>query len=527
MSTERRFSRPRAYCIFVVMVVTALLLPGCILPISTSSTPIPTSVSVPATQPSIPAGPATPVTLATPTSNPISSPSGDFPATLVSTPVVPTAVIVPATPTTSIPTAIPQPTAAIVPVGTIAFTPGTTATVVQGTLTPGQVVTYTLGAAQGQPLVLLLDPPQNDVTFGVFNPDGSILLSPASQFKNWQTVLPQTGLYKIQLIGGVKTESFILTVKIAQVVNFALGASSVTLPGTTLKGYLFDYALNCSAGQTMSVSLNVPASTAYLDIFGITTGTILSDTARTNSWTGVLMQTQQYVVEVVPANGQVVNYTLTVSVGATTIVAVTPGAPLGDIVIAPGSTAAVKGGTINPGQVITYTIQANQYQPMVLVLNSDRGDVYLGVVAPDGMVMLTQSKKWTYWQWRLPQTGLYKIQVVGGAIAEKFDLTTKLPRMVSFAPGTSSITLKGATEQGFVVSYSFRLSFGQTMTASLDVPSSTAYLAIYGLTTGSLLSYTDKSNYWKGVLPESQEYIIDVIPRGGGIEQFRLTVSVE
>ena len=69
-----------------------------------------------------------------------------------------------------------------------------------------------------------------------------------------------------------------------------------------------------AANQTMTVSLNVPSSTAYLDIFGLASGTLLSSSAKATTWTGVLPQSQDYVIEVVPNNGQVVNYSITVSV---------------------------------------------------------------------------------------------------------------------------------------------------------------------------------------------------------------------
>ena len=529
MLTDRPITHSKSYSIFVALVILSLVLAGCGLPLTTAHTPIPpspTSLVPMATQAPVSAGAGTPqVVLATPTSNP-GIPSDQAVETPTSVIAIPTEVVPgPTAESTSLPVYNPLPTSAVsIPTGSIAFTPGTTATVAQGTIAPGQILTYTLGATQLQSMVLIMDAPNKDVTLGVFNPDGSTLLDPYSKWTTWQGVLPQTGLYKIQLTGGATTENFALTIKVARLVNFAAGASSASLNGTTVNGYMFDYGLYCSAGQLMTVSLNVPATTAYLDIFGISTGTLLWDSARANTWTGILPQTEQYVIEVVPANAQVVNYSLTVSVGPATG---NPPAPQGDIVIAPGSTAAVKQGVVNPGQVVTYTIEANQYQPMILILESDRNDVFLGVVAPDGTDMLSPSKQWTYWQWRLPQTGLYTIQVSGGATTEKYTLTAKLPRMTSFAPGTSTITIKSATEQGYIVSYSFRLSFGQTLIVSLDVPSSVAYLSIYGLTTGSLLDYTAKRNYWKGVLPESQEYIIDVIPRGGGIQQYHLTVSVQ
>ena len=233
-----------------------------------------------------------------------------------------TATSVPASPTPQAtatpipPSPTPQPTATATPIagGAIAMLPGTTAGVVQGSLQPRQVVTYTLAAGQYQPMILLLNSPNNDVTFGVFEPSGTVLLDPANKWNRWQSVLPRTETYTIQVTGGASQESYTLTAKVAQVVNFAPGATSITLNGTTAKGYVFSYALNCSANQTMTVSLNVPSTTAYIDVFGIATGSLLSSAAKANTWTGVLPQTQVYIIEVIPNNGQVVNYSLTVSV---------------------------------------------------------------------------------------------------------------------------------------------------------------------------------------------------------------------
>ena len=73
------------------------------------------------------------------------------------------------------------------------------------------------------------------------------------------------------------------------------------------------YALACQANQTMTVSLNVPATTAYLDVFGLANTLLLSPSSKATSWTGTLPSTQDYIVEVIPVGGQV-NYSLTVTV---------------------------------------------------------------------------------------------------------------------------------------------------------------------------------------------------------------------
>jgi hypothetical protein len=372
-------------------------------------------------------------------------------------------------------------------------------------------------------MILIMNSANNDVTLGVLDPNGTILLNPANKWISWQVTLPLTGLYTIQVIGGASTESYTLTIKIAQIVNFASGTTAITLNGTTTNGYLFSYGLNCSAGQIMTVNLYAPSSTAYLDIFGITTGLLLSDSVKATNWTGILPQTQDYVIEVVPSDRQEVNYLLTVSVTGT------PGNPSstgGNILFAPGTTAAVNQGTVQPGQVVTYTVEASQAQPMILLVESPNHDVTLGVLYPNGATFLSPANKWTYWQWQLPETGVYTIQVIGGSTTENYILTTKVAKLVNFSPGSTSITLSGETSEGYVVSYAFKFYAGDVLTVTLNGDSSKAYLDIFGLLTGSLLSPSKKATTWTVTIPQTQEYVIEVIPAGGQVVSYSLTVSV-
>jgi hypothetical protein len=237
----------------------------------------------------------------TPTSIPSSTPT--------STPQPPldTATTIPPSPTL-----LPTTTPVLAPVN-IVFTTGTTAGVVTGTLKPGQSKSYTVSAGQNQPMILILDSPNNDLYLGVTEPDGTKLLDPAKKWSRLQWLLPKTETYTVQVFGGATTENFTLTAKVAQLVNFASGSSTVTLTGKTVNGYVVSYAIYCNASQTMTMTLNVPSSTAYLDVFGLATGLLLNSSVKANTWTGVLPSTQNYVIEVIPNNGQVVNYSLTVN----------------------------------------------------------------------------------------------------------------------------------------------------------------------------------------------------------------------
>ena len=215
---------------------------------------------------------------------------------------------------TAAPTVNPTPSATATPQATnIVFASGTTAAVEQGSIQPNQVLAFTLSAGQNQPMILIVNSPNNDVTLGVTEPDGSKLLDPAKKYTNWQWLLPKTEQYTIQLYGGATSENYTLTAKVAEIVSFSSGATTITLNGSTPKGYIISYALSCQANQVMTVSLNVPATTAYLDVFGLATGPLLSASSKATSWTGTLPSSQDYIIEVIPVGGEI-SYSLTVSV---------------------------------------------------------------------------------------------------------------------------------------------------------------------------------------------------------------------
>jgi hypothetical protein len=369
--------------------------------------------------------------------------------------------------------------------------------------------------------------PNNDVTLGVFDANYNVLLNPARKLQGWNTVLPASEQYIIQVIGGATSDSFSLTIKLPVVVSFASGATSTSLNGTTVNGYPFSYALNCAAGQNMTAALTQPTSTATIDIYGISSGTLVDPSAGYTSWSGILPQTQDYIIEVVPTNSQVINFNLAVSCTGTPGNAYYPtGNPStgGQLYFLPGETMSVVQGTIQPGQIATYSVQANQYQPLMLVLGSPNGDAVLGVIDPLGNRLLDPTNQYTYWQWQLPLTGLYTIQVFGGIESESFTLTTKVGKLYTYPASGSSIKIYATTVRGLIKSYAFRLSTGISMTVSLNVDASIAHLDIFGVQTGSLLNSSDKATTWTGTIPSTQEYVVEVVP-GGTMSAYTLTIS--
>ncbi len=279
MNTRQPYTPFRKPAIAVSLAMLAVMLMGCNLP-------------------------STPAATATPSLPPISS----LLPPLISTPVLPFTL-------TFTPSLIPSPTVTTTPaIRNIVFSAGATAAVDQTSIDPKQVLMYTINAGQNQPMILNVSSPHNDVTLGVTEPDGTVLLDPANKWTNWQWRLPITGVYTIRVYGGATNENYTLTTKVAKRVAFPTGSTTLTLSGSTPNGYVVSYALTCGANLTMTASINVATSSAYLDVIGLASGPLLSPAAKSNYWSGTLPATQDYIIEVIPNGGQVVNYTLTVSV---------------------------------------------------------------------------------------------------------------------------------------------------------------------------------------------------------------------
>jgi hypothetical protein len=270
-----------------VLTVTALTVIGC----GALSTPVPT--------------------LAVPTSTPTDTPV-----------IVPTATAIPPTvpPTPEPPTAVP-PTAAPSPTPIpgavrINFAEGATAGVVSGELQPGEVQNFLVGASAGQPLMVSTGSYNNDVTFSVTGvKDGKTLLAASQKLTSWQTMLTETQDYLIRVYAGASTENFTLNVITPARINFTPGTDSVTETGTTPGGLVVSYILRASANQQMDITLEAPNMSALLSVYGYQDGQpYLRSAIGSQTFNMKLPATQDYVIQVVPNAGQVVNYTLNITV---------------------------------------------------------------------------------------------------------------------------------------------------------------------------------------------------------------------
>jgi len=216
---------------------------------------------------------------------------------------------------TSIPVSSPVPT--IQPtVGTqIVFPTGATYGIVEGTIQSNQNLDYYLKAASGQPMIAMVNSPNNDVTLSIRAQDGTALLPASQKGTLWQGTLPGTQNYYFQVTGGSSTETFTLSVNIPARIQFASGANSAQFDGRTVNGYAVSYVVYALGGQTLEVTVNTSPDDAALTIWGFSDGQPFA--RAQNGVTDFSMQlpsTQDYIIDVVPQGGRVIDYSLTVRI---------------------------------------------------------------------------------------------------------------------------------------------------------------------------------------------------------------------
>jgi hypothetical protein len=224
---------------------------------------------------------------------------------------------------TSIPLTVVPPTSIILPSPTfvppaamrIQFLAGATENVTTGTVPAGLSNTYVVGAQQGQALIAEVDSPNPNIKLAIYGANGVVLLPASQGTSNWQGTLPSSQDYYFQVIGTNSTENFSLNIIIAARIQFGAGEIKTTLKGRTVNGYGVTYVAYAQKGQKMDVILTVPGDSAGLTIWGFSDGQPYARAQNgVQDFSLTLPSTQDYIIQVVPKAGGVVDYSMLVRI---------------------------------------------------------------------------------------------------------------------------------------------------------------------------------------------------------------------
>jgi hypothetical protein len=195
---------------------------------------------------------------------------------------------------------------------------------------------------------------------------------------------------------------------------------------------------------------------------------------------------------------------------------------------ATGATQGVVTGRVEANQTKTYVAGAAQGQVMIAQLTTPASNAVMEIVGADGTVLLSAGTRYTSFRSVLPKTQDYQFRVVGGNSAQDFTLSVIFAVPVRFASGADSVSYEGSTVNGYAVTYALYADKGQDMHVSVNTDPDDAALTIWGFNDGN--PYARAQN---GVtnfnldLPESQYYIIEVMPQGGRTIAYKLQIEVD
>lgn len=223
------------------------------------------------------------------------------------TPMVSTLVV-------AAPSAQPTPTPAMPPTR-VNFLSGATTGVVSGSIGAQKTVAYVLQAGQDQPMLVQVQSSKGDVTLSIRTQGGTWLLPPGAAQSAWKGTLPQTEDYLVTLYGGAGAQQFTLSIEIASRIKFAPGADAAKISGSTVGGNSVAYTMFVLKDQKVEITLYGLGGKAALAVWGFADGKVLlgTDSGKT-SFTFKAALTQDYILEIVPKLGQVLDFVIFIKI---------------------------------------------------------------------------------------------------------------------------------------------------------------------------------------------------------------------
>jgi len=208
--------------------------------------------------------------------------------------------------------------------------------------------------------------------------------------------------------------------KIMDDIHFKPGGTATYLQGSLKAGEQHRYKIQALANQTMIVSVSSDQNDVFVEISGLQGGQqLVSTSAHTPYWTGILPQTQDYVITLT-TNNPGTPYFLQVEIPA-------------DVRFEPGTSSTVVAGHIeildptvqdSPDNFVTYLLYASAGQTLDVELSSPHlGALSLGVYGQ------TDGQPYRRWQVKnygyygvLPLTQGYYLKVFSNGVSTDFAL---------------------------------------------------------------------------------------------------------
>jgi LysM repeat protein len=206
----------------------------------------------------------------------------------------------------------------------IQFAAGATMSMRSGTLQSGLAKEYVARATQGQRMRVELTSADGSALLGIVGlSDGIPFKRTAVAGTVFEFTLPTTQDYLIQVVSPASTPvRYELLVEILPIssaptterIQFAPGATSATVTGTTLTLAPQRYVLEARVGQSMSLNLSVQSIFTGITLIDPSGRRLIGGEYNTPQWTGLLPMSGDYTIEVVNGGQGSVDFSLTVTI---------------------------------------------------------------------------------------------------------------------------------------------------------------------------------------------------------------------
>jgi hypothetical protein len=209
-----------------------------------------------------------------------------------------------------------------------------------------------------------------------------------------------------------------------------------------------------------------------------------------------------------------------------------PGVAPVRIRFAPGTISAVRTGRLQPWSSAVYVLAARGGQTLEAWVEPASGGAMLYVWGPNGSELIPGQAAMPHWIARLPATGDYFISVNAAGAPADYRLTVVVETLgvrpatrIAFPSGGTSATVSGKLAAGAPARYVLRALAGQTMEVTPAYPTPGLPYAIWGANGVMLRSFGETWGPWRGVLPSSQDYYVEVLSPASA-NPYRITVTI-
>ena len=184
--------------------------------------------------------------------------------------------------------------------------------------------------------------------------------------------------------------------------------------------------------------------------------------------------------------------------------------PPARITFAPGATSANTTGDLPGHGVDRYVLRALAGQMMDVHVAAPAGTARLIVYGVDGTVLKSGMGGPPSYRGVLPSTQDYVLEVAAGPAAVHYGLSVVIPQRISFRSGATSAYVEGNLAAHRGRHYVLRALAGQLMEVGASAPAGTVRLIIYGADGTVLKSGMGGPPSYRGLLPATQDYIIQL-----------------